>query len=113
MSDIARDLVRRKCAPCEGGVAPMTDQQITPMLKGLPGWEYRGGMLRKTYRFKDYYQTTAFFNASAWISHREDHHPDIALGYNSCEVAYMTHAIKGISENDFICAAKVDALFDL
>ena len=52
-------------------------------------------------------------NATAWISHREDHHPDITVGYNKCEVAYMTHAIKGISENDFICAAKLDALFDL
>jgi len=55
----------------------------------------------------------AFVNATAWISHREDHHPDIAVGYSQATVAYMTHAIKGISENDFICAAKLDALFDL
>jgi 4a-hydroxytetrahydrobiopterin dehydratase len=55
----------------------------------------------------------AFVNATAWISHREDHHPDITVGYNKCDVAYMTHAIKGISENDFICAAKLDALFEL
>jgi 4a-hydroxytetrahydrobiopterin dehydratase len=55
----------------------------------------------------------AFVNAAAWISHREDHHPDIAVGYGQATVAYMTHAIKGISQNDFICAAKLDALFDL
>jgi 4a-hydroxytetrahydrobiopterin dehydratase len=59
------------------------------------------------------YQTMAFVNASAWISHREDHHPDIEVGYNKCRVSYMTHAIDGLSENDFICAAKIDSLLDL
>ena len=91
----------------------MTDVQIGHMLKGVRGWEYRDGMIRKTYEFKNYYQTMAFVNATAWISHREDHHPDIAVGYNNCSVSYVTHAINGISENDFICAAKLDALFDL
>jgi 4a-hydroxytetrahydrobiopterin dehydratase len=91
----------------------MTEKQIALMLKSLSGWNYRDGMLRKTFSFKNYYQTTAFVNATAWISHCEDHHPDISLGYNSCEVAYMTHSIKGLSENDFICAAKIDALLDL
>ena len=110
---MSEDLANRHCKPCEGGVDPMTDVQIGRMLKGVQGWEYRDGMIRKTYDFKDYYQTMAFVNASAWISHREDHHPDISVGYNRCEVAYMTHAISGISENDFICAAKLDALFDL
>jgi 4a-hydroxytetrahydrobiopterin dehydratase len=55
----------------------------------------------------------AFVNAAAWVSHREDHHPDMAVGYNQCRVAYVTHAIKGLSENDFICAAKLDALFEI
>lgn len=113
MSQIAQDLVRKKCAPCEGGVAPMTDVEIGRMLKGLQGWAFKDGTVQKTFEFKNYYQTTAFVNATAWISHREDHHPDIMLGYNKCTVAYSTHAIKGISENDFICAAKIDALFDL
>ena len=70
-------------------------------------------MVQKTFKFKNYYETMAFVNAAAWISHREDHHPDIAVGYSKATVAYMTHAIKGIRENDFICAAKLDALFDL
>ncbi len=113
MSEISEGLVRKKCKPCEGGVAPMTQVQIGHMLKGLSGWEYRDGSIQKTFKFRNYHETMAFVNASAWISHREDHHPDIAVGYGQATVAYMTHAIKGISENDFICAAKIDALFDL
>lgn len=113
MSEISEGLLRKKCAPCEGGVAPMTQAQIGHFLKGLSGWEFKNGVVQKTFKFKNYYETMAFVNATAWISHREDHHPDIAVGYSQATVAYMTHAIKGISENDFICAAKVDALFDL
>ena len=107
------DLAKKKCKPCEGGVAPMTAVQIGHMLKGLSGWKYKDGLVQKTFKFKNYHETMAFVNAAAWISHREDHHPDIALGYGQATVAYMTHAIKGISENDFICAAKIDSLFDL
>src|SRR6185436_6752280 len=69
--------------------------------------------LVKLYPFKNYYETMAFVNALAWISHREDHHPDLQVGYNKCRVEYSTHAIGGLSENDFICAAKADALFTL
>jgi 4a-hydroxytetrahydrobiopterin dehydratase len=113
MSEISEGLRRKKCAPCEGGTAPMTPAQVGQFLKGLEGWEYREGKVQKTFRFANYHESMAFVNATAWISHREDHHPDIALGYNQVTVAYMTHSIKGISENDFICAAKIDALFDL
>jgi 4a-hydroxytetrahydrobiopterin dehydratase len=107
------ELARKKCRPCEGGVAPLTAEQIRPMLKGLDGWALDGGMIAKTYRFKNYYETMAFVNAAAWISHREDHHPDMRVGYNECRVSYVTHAIDGLSENDFICAAKLDALFEI
>ena len=107
------ELATKKCKPCEGGVAPLVEAQIKPMLKGLQGWSVEGGRLVKEYPFKNYYQTMAFVNALAWISHREDHHPDLTVGYNKCRVAYMTHAIGGLSENDFICAAKCDALFEL
>jgi 4a-hydroxytetrahydrobiopterin dehydratase len=113
MSEIAASLRSKKCAPCDGGTAPMTAAQIATLLKGLSGWEYQDGKVRKTFKFANYHETMAFVNATAWVSHREDHHPDIALGYNQATVAYMTHAIKGISENDFICAAKIDSLFDL
>lgn len=112
MSD-AIDLVKSRCKPSESGMAPMSDAEITAMLGKLNGWAYRNGVITKTYSFPNYWQTMAFVNATAWISHREDHHPDLAVGYNACRVDYSTHAIKGISENDFICAAKLDALFDL
>lgn len=107
------DLARKKCAPCEGGVAPLTDAQIGPMLKGLDGWAREGNTIAKTFHFKNYWETMAFVNATAWVSHREDHHPDLAVGYNRCKVTYVTHAIGGLSENDFICAAKIDALLAL
>jgi 4a-hydroxytetrahydrobiopterin dehydratase len=74
------------------------------------GWAQRGHELVKTYPFKNYYETMAFVNATAWISHQEDHHPDLEVGYRQCCVRYSTHAIGGLSENDFICAAKLDAL---
>ena len=107
------DLARKKCAPCEGGVSPLTDAQVGPMLKGLDGWSREGNTITKTFRFTNYWETMAFVNATAWVSHREDHHPDIAVGYNQCKVTYVTHAIGGLSENDFICAAKIDALLAL
>jgi 4a-hydroxytetrahydrobiopterin dehydratase len=106
------ELARRKCVPCEGGVAPLAPEQVGPLLKGLSGWELDGGMIAKTYRFRNYHETMAFVNATAWISHREDHHPDLLVGYDKCRVSYVTHAIDGLSENDFICAAKLDALFE-
>ena len=107
------ELARKKCQPCEGGVAPLSDDQVRPMLKGLEGWSRDGKSITKTYKFRNYFETMAFVNATAWISHREDHHPSLRVEYNECRVAYSTHAIKGLSENDFICAAKIDALFDL
>jgi 4a-hydroxytetrahydrobiopterin dehydratase len=107
------ELAKRKCKPCEGGAPPYSAQQAKEMLKSLKGWIVEDGKLVKLYPFTNYYQTMAFVNALAWISHREDHHPDLAVGYNKVRVEYSTHAIGGLSENDFICAAKADALFDL
>ena len=107
------ELARKKCQPCEGGVEPLSDEQVRPMLKGLQGWARDGKSIAKTYKFKNYFETMAFVNAAAWVSHREDHHPDMAVSYNRCEVAFSTHSIGGISLNDFICAAKLDALFEI
>lgn len=102
----------KKCEPCEGGTKPMTDDAIRTHLDQLNGWAYSDGAIEKTYEFKNYYETTAFVNAVVWIAHREDHHPDITFGYKTCTVRYATHAIGGISDNDFICAAKIDGLRD-
>lgn len=109
----AIDLAQRRCKACEGGVSPLTTAETGQLLSQLEGWQQRDGAIQKTYEFTDYYQTMAFVNAVAWLSHREDHHPDLSVGYNRCAVQYTTHAIQGLSENDFICAAKVDALFRL
>ena len=107
------DFAKRKCVPCEGGVSPYSDEEARAMLKSLKGWIIENNTLVKLYPFTNYYQTMAFVNALAWISHREDHHPDLQVGHNKCRVEYTTHAIGGLSENDFICAAKCDALLKL
>jgi 4a-hydroxytetrahydrobiopterin dehydratase len=107
------DLLSRKCKPCEGGVDALKPTEIDNLLNALEGWALEDGSIVKEYSFKNYYQTIAFVNAAAWISHREDHHPEMLVGYNTCRVSYVTHAINGLSTNDFICAAKLDKLFEL
>ncbi len=107
------NLTNKQCKPREGGVPPLTKAEATDLLHQLDGWEQHGAAIDKTFEFKNYYHTMAFVNAVAWLAHREDHHPDLLVEYNKCRVQYSTHAIKGLSENDFICAAKVDALFKI
>lgn len=109
------DLTRRRCVPCEGGVPPLDAQAIAGLITQLgKRWKLvrEGKALEASFEFKNYYPTTAFVNAVAWIAHREDHHPDIAFGYRQCTVTYSTHAANGLTENDFICAAKIDALLE-
>jgi len=121
MSDIAGnnadnkvcELRQGKCKPCVGGIPALSAADADKLLQQLPQWQRDGGVISRTFSFRNYYETLAFVNASAWISHREDHHPDLEVGYNRCVVRYSTHAIKGLSHNDFICAAKIDALFEL
>ena len=91
----------------------LAEDAIAAELSKLDGWQRDGDAIGKTYKFADYHDTMAFVNATAWISHRADHHPDIALGYNTCKLVYSTHSAGGLSMNDFACAAKVDALFQL
>jgi 4a-hydroxytetrahydrobiopterin dehydratase len=107
------DLTNKQCKPCEGGVPPLTQAEADTLMKQLENWQQHGQVIAKTYPFKDYYRTIAFVNAVAWVSHQEGHHPDLTVTYNSCRVEYSTHAIGGLSENDFICAAKVDALLKI
>ena len=94
-------------------VEHLADAQARDLLRQLKGWSLEDGKLVKVYPFANYHHTMAFVNALAWISHREDHHPDLELGYNKCLVAYTTHSAGGLSEKDFLCAAKADALFKL
>ena len=108
--DEGTDLTERHCIPCEGGTPPMAEEEADRLLAGLDNWERIDNTLNKSFHFKTYGKTMAFVNAVAWIAQRESHHPDLQIGYNTCQVTYTTHAIGGLSENDFICAAKVDAL---
>ena len=107
----AAELVAAHCRPLQGEAA-MSEAVIGRQLQALPRWRLDDGAISRTYRFADYYETLAFVNALAFMVHREDHHPDLVVGYNRCEVRFRTHSAAGISENDFICAAKADAIFD-
>ena len=104
------DLTEKTCKACEGGVNPMTEEEIGTMLDNVPGWEYTGDRLVLIKNFKNHYQAMAYVNAIAWISHKENHHPYITVGYNDVRIEYWTHDVDGITENDFICAAKVNEL---
>lgn len=106
------DLRQRSCKPCEGGVAALTKPDAALLLIQTPAWALNDDSdeISRTFNFKNYYETMAFVNALAWIAHREDHHPDIEVGYKRCHVRYSTHAVHGLSENDFICAAKLNDL---
>lgn len=103
------DLKTLRCKPLEGQPA-MADAEIRKQLAQMDGWALADGAIEKSYEFADYHRTMAFVNAVAWIAHAEDHHPDLAVSYSRCKVRFNTHSVGGISINDFICAAKVDAL---
>lgn len=107
-------LTTQKCKPCEGGVDPLEATAAKNLLSQAKGWALNAEAteISRTYTFKNFYETMAFVNALAWVAHREDHHPDFEVGYKRCHVRYSTHAIKGLSLNDFICAAKINALLE-
>ncbi|HMN65794.1 MAG TPA: 4a-hydroxytetrahydrobiopterin dehydratase [Burkholderiaceae bacterium] len=105
-----QQLLARKSRPI-GGERAYTVTEIEAQLTELAGWSLRDGALERSYAFRDYYDTIAFVNALAWMVHGEDHHPDLLVTYNRCTVRFNTHSVRGISENDFICAAKCDAVF--
>lgn len=98
------------CAP-GGQATALTEAELSAHLAKLDGWAREGNEIVKTYRFANYHETMAFVNASAWISHAEDHHPDMGVHYNRCVVHYSTHDAGGVTLNDVICAAKLDRLF--
>ena len=107
------DLKNKRCVSCEGGIPALDAKGAAALMPQLDArWKLtdNGKKMRATFDFKNYYHTTAFVNAVAYVAHREDHHPDVSFGYKQCTVEYWTHAVDGLTENDFICAAKVDAL---
>ena len=108
------DLTDRHCVPCEGGVPTLTRTEAETLLADVPGWELAGDVksIHRRFEFKGFYKCMSFINAMAWVANAENHHPDFSAGYNFCEVTFTTHAIDGLSDNDFICAAKINALLD-
>jgi 4a-hydroxytetrahydrobiopterin dehydratase len=107
------DLSAKKCVPCEGGVPPLSPAEAAALRLQLHGdWKIAedSRSVSRSYKFKDFYRAMSFVNAVAYIANAEDHHPDLEVGYNYCRVTFATHSIGGLSENDFICAAKLDRL---
>jgi 4a-hydroxytetrahydrobiopterin dehydratase len=111
-------LVNKKCVPCHGGVSALSAEEAKKMQSrllsgsGSNGWQIveDGKALRREFKFADFYRAMSFVNAVAHIANAEDHHPDIECGWGYVRIRYQTHAIGGLHENDFICAAKIDAL---
>lgn len=106
------ELTEKHCVPCEGGIPPLEPERTQELLGRVTNWQLSedGKEIHRDLHFKNYYETMAFVNAVAFMAHREDHHPDLEVSYNKCRVRYSTHAIDGLSENDFVCAAKVDRI---
>jgi 4a-hydroxytetrahydrobiopterin dehydratase len=107
------ELADKRCAPCEGGIPALDHAAAEAQLRALNGaWQLAadGKSLSRSFGFRDFYRTMSFVNALAHVANSEDHHPDLEVGYNYCRVRYSTHAIDGLSINDFICAAKIDRL---
>ncbi len=107
------DLVERRCKPCEGGVEPLAADAVAELMAALHAdWKLAddGKAISRTFRFPAYSWTIAFANAVAWIATTEGHHPCMTVDYGVCTVLFTTNAIGGLSDNDFICAAKVDRI---
>ncbi|CDZ77099.1 Putative pterin-4-alpha-carbinolamine dehydratase [Legionella massiliensis] len=107
------DLSQKHCESCEGIGQALNSEQIHNLMPQLDkNWQTSANHkeIKRSFSFADFYETMAFVNAIAWIANTENHHPDLEVGYNYCHVSFMTHALKGLTHNDFICAAKIDAL---
>ncbi len=109
---LMNDLANKHCRRYDKNEAPLNTEAVHSGLAQIPGWsaDQQCTEISRSFDFKNYYETMAFVNALAWIAHREDHHPDIEVGYKRCLVRYATHSIGGLSENDFICAARLNRL---
>ncbi|HEV8666882.1 MAG TPA: 4a-hydroxytetrahydrobiopterin dehydratase [Candidatus Paceibacterota bacterium] len=111
-TDPSLPLADRKCVPCEGGIPPLTKEEAEKLMTELNGWMLvdEANLLAKSFRFKDFVETMKFVNKVADIAEEEGHHPDMTVTYGAVTIELMTHAIGGLSENDFIVAAKIDKL---
>lgn len=106
------DLSEKRCVPCEGGTPPLMEEEIKDLIGEVPLWSLKEGHLYRSFKFKRFTEAIEFVNSIAKVAEDEGHHPDIAIHYNRVELDVWTHAIKGLSENDFILAAKIERLAD-
>jgi 4a-hydroxytetrahydrobiopterin dehydratase len=104
------DLTRKKCVPCEGGVPRVEGAALDALLGSVSGWQLAGDRIRKHLRFADFRAAMAFVSAMADLAESEGHHPDFSVHYSTVDVEIWTHAAGGLTENDFILAAKIDRL---
>jgi 4a-hydroxytetrahydrobiopterin dehydratase len=107
-----RELLEKRCRELPPGTPALLVTEVTRYLAELPGWALESDARRiaKVFEFSNFHQTMEFVNALAWVVHREDHHPDLEVSYKRCRVVFRTHTVGGVSENDLICAAKINAL---
>ena len=103
-------LAGKHCVPCEGGVAPLGEPEIRDLLRQVSGWQAGEGKIRRSYTFADFMAAMSFLNRVAEVAEAEGHHPDFSVHYNRVDMTIWTHAAGGLTENDFILAAKIDAL---
>lgn len=110
LPEVFMSLSDKKCVPCEGGTQPYSDQEVIEILKQISGWSVQYNRLYKEFKFKNFVDNMAFLNKVAELAEAEGHHPDFCVHYNRTEFEIWTHSIDGLSENDFILAAKIDEL---
>ena len=112
MTQTLEHLRSQSCTPLKGAEHALSVGEVNDLIVVLPGWALSddGKTISKDFQFKNFYRTMAFVNAIAWFANREDHHPDMEVGYGHCLVRYTTHDVGGLSRNDFVCAAKVEGL---
>lgn len=107
------NLADKHCKPCKDGATSLASEAAHDYMQQLSDlWQLNEQSITGSFEFKNYYRTTAFVNAVVWIAHSEDHHPDITFGYKHCKIVFTTHDVGGLSENDFISAARIDRLVD-
>lgn len=109
---VEKPLEQQHCSACEGGMEPMSREEINLLVTHIPDWKLNeeGTAIYRIFQFKNFFRTMSFVNAVAYIANQENHHPDLQVNYNRCVVTLTTHAIKGLSRNDFICASKIDRM---
>ncbi|MCH9643235.1 MAG: 4a-hydroxytetrahydrobiopterin dehydratase [Gammaproteobacteria bacterium] len=106
------DALEKRCKPCEAGIPPLSKEKIQELLKQVADWKVNEDLtvITREFKFKNFLRTMAFVNAVAYVANQEGHHPDMHVGYNYCTIDFSTHAIDGLSTNDFICARRVNEL---